>query len=314
MTKSASNTIFHFYDLNRQHVFAEYLFLFNSDRHLQSQSKNHWRVYELVNEYTQKTTARISFCIYEGKAMSPCRAPFGGLEIYDKATTHELTDFLRFIETDLKSHHVNSVFVRSAPEIYYKNSIQIAKVFSDLNYKHFKEVTSIIHVDSKSFERKIKVSERQKLRKSNTLFEFEKVSVKNLKEIYSFIAMCRKERAQTLSMTFTELSKTCDLFSNHFLLFKVSNREGNAAACIAIKVSDQILYTFYYGHARKFDKISPVVWMMSGIYDYAKEHRFKLIDLGTSIVNGKVSCSLLHFKRSIGGQNNDKLIVEKSLS
>lgn len=266
------------------------------------------------NENTQKVTARISFCIYDGKAWSPFRAPFGGLEIYDKVNVNELTDFIRFIETDLKSHGVRSVFVRSFPEIYHKNSALIAQVFLELNYRHAKESTSVIHVDAKSFERKIKVSERQKLKKSKALFQFDLVKLKGLKEIYSFIALCRKERDQNLSMTFAELSKVTELFHNNFLLFKVSNKEGIAAACIAIKISDQIVYTFYYGHARKYDKISPVVWMMSGIYEYAKINRFKLIDLGTSLVNGKISRSLLHFKRSIGGQSSDKLIVEKSLS
>ncbi len=314
MTKSAGNTIFHFYDLTRQHVFAEYLFLFNSEKHLQSQSKNHWRVYELVNEHTQRISARISFCIYEGKAWSPCRAPFGGIEVFDRCTHPELVNFIRFIETDFMGHGIKSVSIRMYPEMYAKAVVAVADAFAELHYRHTKESAAIIPVDSKSFERKIKISERQKLKKSKELFEFEIVKLNELKEIYSFILECRKERNQRLSMTLAELNKTCETFPEHFLLFKVSNKEGIAAACIAIKVSDQILYTFYYGHARKFDKISPVVWMMSGIYDYAKEHRFRLIDLGSSIVNGKVSRSLLHFKRSIGGQNSDKLIVEKSLS
>ncbi|MCU0368478.1 MAG: GNAT family N-acetyltransferase [Cyclobacteriaceae bacterium] len=313
MKKTAVNTLFHYYNLTRKHAFTENLFLFNSARHLFSQSKNNWRVYELVNENSRKVTARISFCLDQHKAQSPLRAPYGGLEIFDKVTPQELTDFVRLIETDLKAQQVRTIYIRSYPEAFSKNAAMLAQVFDELNYKHSKETTSIIPVDGKSFERKIKISERQKLKKAKSIFKFEMVRTKHLREIYTFIALCRKERNQSLSMTFAELNKLCELFSNRFLLVKVYNADGIAAACIAIKVNDQIVYTFYYAHARRFDKLSPVVWMMEGIYDYAKSNEFKFIDLGTSIVNGKVSRSLLHFKKSIGGQPSDKLIAEKLL-
>lgn len=312
MIKSAGNTVFHFYDLDRAHSFNDGLFLFNTALHLHSQARSNWRVYELLHEQTQQVTARISFFHQEDKALSPFRAPFGGLEVFDKCTLQELIDFIRLVETDLKSHGIKSVIIRMYPELYSKSVTLIANAFKDLHYRSSKESTSIIQVDSKSFERKIKISERQKLRKAKELFQFEQVRLKDLKEIYSFIATCRKERDQSLSMTFAELSKTCELFPDRFLLFKVSNKEGIAVACISIKVSDQVLYTFYYGHLRKYDKISPVVWMMSGIYDFAKSAGFKLIDLGSSSVNGRLSRSLLHFKKSIGGVNSDKHIFEKS--
>ena len=57
----------------------------------------------------------------------------------------------------------------------------------------------------------------------------------------------------------------------------------------------------------------PVVLLISGIYELARQQGIELIDLGTSMLNGKINRSLLHFKRSIGGQSNRKLIFEKTL-
>ena len=98
------------------------------------------------------------------------------------------------------------------------------------------------------------------------------------------------------------------------LLFQVADESHLAAAAIVIKVSDKILYTFYYAHDKKFNKISPVVQLISGIYEYAQARNFTLIDLGTSMVDGKINRSLIQFKKSIGGKPSDKYIFEKTLS
>jgi hypothetical protein len=57
-----------------------------------------------------------------------------------------------------------------------------------------------------------------------------------------------------------------------------------------------------------------VVLLIDGIYELAQSQGVKMIDLGTSMLEGKVNRSLLHFKKSIGGQSNRKLIFEKTLS
>jgi CelD/BcsL family acetyltransferase involved in cellulose biosynthesis len=102
-------------------------------------------------------------------------------------------------------------------------------------------------------------------------------------------------------------------FPKKFFLYRVHDANSTVAAAIVIKVNNKILYTFYYAHARKFDKVSPVVLLIAGIYEVANEEGFEMIDLGTSMLDGKVNRSLLHFKKSIGGQSNHKHIFEKDL-
>lgn len=307
------NYLFHSYDLRKDSCFTDSRFLFNSARHLRLQSGKNWRIYESLEEDDRVVKARIAFYLHEDNAVSPLRAPYGFVELYKKMNADELTEFFSLIEADLKMRGVNRIQLKSYPEAYDRNFSLIEGVLKRLKYSSHQEVSSIIPVDRKSFERKIKISERQKLRKAEQLFSFELLSVDHVKEVYSFIEDCRKEKSQSLSMSFADLKKTVLELPKHFFFYRVYDPNGTAAAAIVIKVNDEILYTFYYAHARKFDKISPVVLLISGIYKLAKEQGIGMIDLGTSMINGKVNRSLLHFKKSIGGQSSHKLIFEKSL-
>ncbi len=308
------NHLFHSYDLQSESSFTSTNFLFNSSKHLWLQSEKNWRIYESLEESTSTVKVRIAFHVNNDVAASPFRAPFGFLEIYRKIEINELAAFFSLIEADLKTRGVKKMLVKSYPEGYDKNFGLVEETLRRLHYSTSKEVSSVIAVDRKSFDKKIKISERQKLKKAEKLFSFEKVKHTRLKEIYSFIEACRNERNQSLSMSVLELKKTVFLFSKNFSLYRVYDHSGTAAAVIVILVNKKILYTFYYAHARRFDKFSPVVLLISEIYKTAHEQGREMIDLGTSTVNGKINRSLLHFKKSIAGQSNRKLIFEKILA
>jgi Acetyltransferase (GNAT) domain len=307
------NYLFHSYDLQRESSFTHTRFLFNSPKHLWLQSGKNWRIYEALEDGTNAVKVRMAFHIHEGEASSPLRAPFGFPEIYRKIGASELTGFFSLIEADLKTRAVKRMHLKSYPEVYDRNFGLVEEALRKLQYSTTQEVSSIIPVDRKPFDKKIKISERQKLKKAEKLFSFEKVKRTRLKEIYSFIEECRNERKQSLSMSFSELKKTVLEFPKNFSFYRAYDASGTAAAAIVISVNREILYTFYYAHARRFDKVSPVVFLISGIYEMAQEQGITMIDLGTSMVKGKVNRSLLHFKKSIGGESNRKLIFEKTL-
>jgi hypothetical protein len=305
--------LFHSYDLHGESSLTPTRFLFNNAKHLRLQSEKNLWVYEILLEDTRAVKARIAFHIKALDALSPLRAPYGFLEIYKKVSTDELSSFFSFIEADLKVRGAKRIYLKSYPEVYDKNFGLVEGVLKKLHYSSRQEVSSIIRVDRKPFEKKIKVSERQKLRKAALLFSFEAVHSGRVKEIYSFIKECRKEKNQTLSMSFSELKKVVAEFPENFFFYHLFDSSGTAAAAIVIKISPEILYTFYYAHARRFDKVSPVVFLIAKLYEAAHDEGFEMIDLGTSMVNGKINRSLLHFKTSIGGQNSRKLIFEKEL-
>ena len=305
--------LFHSYDFHQESSLTHTRFLFNNAKHLRLQSEKNWRIYETLEKETRAVKARIAFHVKAGDAVSPLSAPFGFIEIYKKINTSELNSFFSFIEEDLKTRGVKRIYLKSYPEAYDKNVSLMDGVLKKLHYSSRQEVSSIIPVDQTPFEKKIKVSELQKLRKAVPVFSFASVHSDRAKEIYSFIEECRKEKNQTLSMSFSELKQGIVEFPKNFFFYHVLDASGTAAAAIVIKISSEILYTFYYAHARRFDKVSPVVFLISKLYEVAHDGGIEMIDLGTSMVTGKVNRSLLHFKTSIGGQSSRKLIFEKEL-
>lgn len=290
-------------------------FLFNHPSHLQLQSTTGWHVFEYREMKNDKIYARVSFHLKAGEARSPLRAPFGSFEFYKKLNEGQVADFIILIEEYLGNLGVKKIVVRSAAELYGEEQSKLLKhEFSKSGFEFDEEVSSIILLDEVTFEQKIKISERQKLKKAAKVFKFSKVNKSALNDLYKFIASCREERQQSLSMTLPELKKLVATFPNRILFFKVGTEEDTSAAAIVIRVSKEVLYTFYYAHAKEHNRISPVVFLISGIYDFAHQHKYKMIDLGTSMLDGQVNKSLLHFKKSIGGVTTKKMTFTKLLS
>jgi len=290
-------------------------YLFNHPAHLQLQSATGWHVFEYREAKTHKVCARFFFHLKKGEARSPLRAPFGSIELYRKLNVDQITDFVSQVNDHLNKLGVKKIVVRNAPELYHeKNSELFKEVFIKAGFEVTEEVSSIILLDKKPFNQKIKISERQKLKKATSAFHFSKVNKTKLNELYKFIASCREERQQSLSMTLIELKKLVNSFPNRLLFFKVGTETETTAAAIVIRVSKDVLYTFYYAHAKEHNRISPVVFLISGIYDFAEQHKYKMIDLGTSMTEGQINKSLLHFKKSIGAVTNKKITFTKVLS
>lgn len=288
------------------------LYLYNEADHLRLQSNADWYLFECI-DLNGAILARIAFHISAQVASSPLRSPFGSVELFKNLTQTQLNEFVGVVYWQLQDLGVKEIKIRSFPELYSEtNSKRISTALVALEFQKTIEIDSLIKVSRTPFEKIIKPSERQKLRKSATEFQFRQTESNRLKVIYSFIKKCRDERDQLLSMKLSELEKLVATFPKQIYFFEAGNKE-LAAVSIVIRVSDRILYTFYYAHNSKFNRISPVVFLMEGIYKFAQREKIKIIDLGTSMLDGKINQPLLHFKKSIGGISNNKVTFSKLL-
>ena len=290
-------------------------FLFNRSDHLHLQSKKGWKVYGLFHQNTKEVVATLFINIKGKRAYSPFRAPFGSLQLSAKVPQKKVDELFSKTVKDLALRGIKFLQIKNYPDLYDPPTAhKLQNTLSSLGFSSVEEISSIISADHRVFEKHIAIAQRQKLRKSEKRFVFSHVDSKGLKRIYNFIHDCRKEKNQPLSMPYSQVRRTVNRFPDHFLLFQVGHEELIASAAIVIKIDDKILYTFYYSHHTRFNKISPVVHLISGIYQYAREHQFKLIDLGTSMVNGGINKPLVQFKKSIGGVSSSKFIFEKMIS
>lgn len=288
------------------------LYLYNEANHLRLQSGTGWHLFEWLDS-SDELIARIAFHVSGQIASSPARAPFGSIELFKKATQSLLIEFLEVVYWQLQDLGVKEIIIRSFPDLYSSvNSKYVYATLTAMEFEKTTEVDSLIKVSRTPFEKIIKPSERQKLKKSTMKFQFQQTDTSRLKAIYTFIKQCRDEREQSLSMKLGDLEKLTITFPERIYFFEAGRAE-LAAAAIVIRVSDKILYTFYYAHHSKFNRISPIVFLMAGIYKFAQQEKIRMIDLGTSMTEGKINQSLLHFKKSIGGHLSRKVAFRKLL-
>jgi hypothetical protein len=292
---------------------TEALYVYNTPQHLHAQSKKGWIVFELTGSKRGEVRARISLNIKDQTALSPVRAPFGSFEIYARLSNAALLKFVQFVEANLVQRKVKQVVIKNWPTRYQPvQTRQIYKVLvNQLQFKVSEEVSSIIPVSSRPLSVRMKISERQKARKSEKMFSFSRCKPDEYKAIYDFILSCRLERGQSLSLSWKEMLRTLSKLPDRFVFFKLANADEIAAAAIVIRVSDKIWYTFYYAHAAKFNKVSPVVHLLEGIYTKAATEKIKLLDLGTSMLHGSINKPLLHFKESVGAVTVPKFTFSK---
>jgi lipid II:glycine glycyltransferase (peptidoglycan interpeptide bridge formation enzyme) len=114
-------------------------------------------------------------------------------------------------------------------------------------------------------------------------------------------------------MTLNELKKAFEQFPEHYVLFAVLHEGRLAAASIAIKIKENILYNFYSAHPNDYNHLSPVVMLIEGMYEFCQQNNVNLLDLGTSALEGKPNFSLLDFKLRLGAKPYAKLTFEKNL-
>jgi hypothetical protein len=219
------------------------------------------------------------------------------------------------MEAELIRSGINYISIAHYPEVYQiKNTQLLYRSLIGLGFAAQMKISSIIEVDKNDFVSKIRISEKQKLKKAEKKFLFRQLPVSDLSRVYTFIESCRQDRNQKLSMSLYQVRKTINKFGSDFFLFVVDNEEGLAAAAIVIRINSKILYTFYYAHDKEFDKISPVVYLLSVIYTFAQKGKYQWIDLGTSMSGNEINKPLLHFKESVGGKPSVKYLFEKKYS
>ncbi|GAA4465509.1 hypothetical protein GCM10023093_17850 [Nemorincola caseinilytica] len=131
-------------------------------------------------------------------------------------------------------------------------------------------------------------------------------------DIYNVIHANRDARGYTVSMTLEQIMDLYRVFPQRLFFFKVTGGEGDAASAICIRLSSSVLYVFYWGHTPGFEQYSPVAYLAGGIYDFARQQGYSLIDAGTSSLDGVPNFGLAAFKENLGFTASLKLTYSKT--
>jgi hypothetical protein len=292
-------------------------YIFHDERHLKLQAESGWRSFYILNQKHKTIVGIVHVHINGQVAVSPLKASFGSFMWNVTLHAEILFRFIGFVEDSLKSLGVTSVTYTNPPTDYQSGQQQLLQVLlSNAGYRiQVAEAGALISVSNESLETKMDDWEVRKLKQAREAeFIFAAATVNPVDEIFQFILNARKEKGYSLSMTQVMMERTVEVFPNEFVFFEVMKGYERAAASIAIRVADDILYNFYSAHHSRFDAWSPVVMLIEGMYGWCQQQGIKLLDLGTSALDSQPNFSLLDFKLRLGAHPTAKLTFVKDLA
>jgi hypothetical protein len=287
-------------------------YFFNEIEHLQNQRGEsdcytfYWQKID-----NQLIEARFSVIIKEQIAYCPLRATFGGIEFFEDILVEELLEFLSQNIRFLKSLNIERLEINSYPEGYvteFQNEI-LQNCLSQLHFQlKFAEQNYEIPITEKSFYDTVKSSTAKQLLRTHTKkgYTFNQEFNPDFSMIHTFIEHSRVRKNRQMTMTLEQLTDHFKNFPKNFQLFSVTHTKVIVAVGVTIKISDDILYTFYLADDENHLKNSPTTCLLSNIYEYGKQNNYKILDFGIATDKGILNEGLARFKQSLGAKMSEK--------
>lgn len=246
---------------------------------------------------------------------SPIKGTFGGIEVNPNTSYYVKEEIIQNVLKFLKNLGARKITISSPP--FAHNNQKSNSIFNILLNSGFQvsnhEINHAIEIDNTPLIDKMRRNNKKRLKKCQRegfLFELLK-NKEDCKKVYNVIAENRKNKGYKISMSFQQIMEMTSLFPKDIYFFQTSFEGKIAASSICIKITNDILYVFYWGDIKGFEHYSPISHLASGIYNFAKENAFKLMDVGTSSVQGMLHHGVAIFKENLGFSTSLKLTYSK---
>ncbi|NVK85659.1 MAG: GNAT family N-acetyltransferase [Cytophagia bacterium] len=279
-------------------------FLYNQESFLKSNNDLPLKYFYCLDKKSGGYVAHIAFTIQDGVAVSPLKAPFGGVEVAERLTNEEIGVFLTLVEDALKSDGVLEIRIHQAPESYQKQEV-LVEAMIDSGYEEIQErIYHGIDIDEIPLSEKMVDMQRRRLKKcAEAGFVFKKYSKSELAAAFEQIDRWRTAAEKPLSMTWADLHNSSKRNPKTYHAFGIENEHGlMIAGTIVVRVNDKVLYNFFPASYDVYNQYSPMVMLVNMVYAWGKGNGYTHLDLGTSYVHKNVNASLRVFKERLGGK------------
>lgn len=289
-------------------------FLFLQAQHLLLQKgENVWIIYAVEK---QKVTLLMSVFIEKQRACSPLRMPFGGIMASEGTSYQQIEQFIDFVLAFCQEKSVKNLQITSYPFSYAPNvSVICTHVFLQKGFRIISnELTHFLFVE-KDFQTYLHLSARRRLKKcKNNGFIFEHWQKPDLAFVYDFVAANRRRKNYPISMNYEAFEQTLQSFPNNYRVFVLKKGAEIAALTVAVVINNEILYNFYPADSENYLSFSPMIMLLEGLYQFAQQQGFRILDLGISTDKSVPNYGLIRFKENMGCQSALKLSFEKNLN
>jgi hypothetical protein len=247
---------------------------------------------------------------------SPLKGSYGGFYISQDLSLDVLQYFLERTEEYLIKNGAESLSFTLPPFAYHpqKESICTNLLLKNAYVINNHELNYSIDIHSHPFQSIISHGQRKKINLClRNDVEVCKLPENDLKKAYDVIVENRLKKGNIVSMTWEQLYEMQKSFPNDVISFLATHKNRPLASAICIRINPNILYVFYWGEVTDVGALSPVVLIANELYSYCQDENIKLLDLGTSTVDGHPNIGLIRFKKSLGSSESLKLSFLKQL-
>jgi hypothetical protein len=248
--------------------------------------------------------------IENGVLKSPHRGTYGGISLSKELSFQVIYDLIGELLAYLKAKRIKLVEIVAEPFSHNLNKASIVlnvfleKGFSIVNH----EINHSVIIDDELLVNKMMRNNRKRYNKClKEDFHFECSSIAEIVNIYDLISENRESNGHRMSMSINQIIDMYKIFPDNLHFFSVKKLQKYVAASICLKISNDVFYVFYWADKTGYEAYSPVVFLANGIYNFAKGFNYKILDVGTSSLNGIPNQGLIKFKENLGFEISPKL-------
>lgn len=292
-------------------------FLFNNPKYLQLHPLIHHDVFYILNEKENKIEGRMIFQYRNDSVISVYKGTFGSLEICGKLNYDVVYNFINFIIRHFEKKPVSSIIIRHYADIYDPlNGPVIALTLSHAGFQvKTHDINHHLPVTGNLFEEHLNKMEKRKLKKCiEEGLKFHRCRASQAESVVKILNSYRKKKNIPPSMTLPDLKNYFENMPSNYFLFYAADPQGEIeAGAVMVKTAEGILYYFSPASNPMKKSLSPMVFLIKGIYEFAAENRFRYIDLGVSSVENTPQKGLIRFKENIGGISSSRFTFRLEL-
>ena len=290
-------------------------YLFNQYNYVSQWQNCCIRSFYLANQQQRRVLGQLHFVTEGDTAMSTPRSLFGGIEVYEDVSWDQLMQFIDSVNQGLLDLGVRRVRIQQMAQAY--DFAHTTKTASAWQYSGYRIVRTDInhHIPLEGrFEHNLHKMEKRKLQKARKMgLQFKIASVDQLTPFYHYLKNWRHQRQIPMPIELPELRMLFQNFPDRYFICGVTLDGEWLAASVLVRVNEEILYNFIPAYDPKYSSVSPVVFLMDGIYDFALENDYRVLDLGRSSTETELQLGLIQFKERLGGLPSLKFTFEKEL-
>lgn len=252
-----------------------------------------------------------------GVYRSPHKGTYGDISFKNELnleTKYKAIDLLLAFFKTIEAKEIEIIAQPFAHELNKSScllNIYLNKSFTISN----QEINHTLEIDDQPLALKMMRNNKKRLNKCDREgFLFEQIFLKNeIETVYQIIKQNRENKGYQVSMSLQQILDMYALFPENLFFFKSSHNNNCIAASVCLKLNHSVLYVFYWGDKPGYEQYSSVVHLANGIYKFAQQNNFKIIDAGTSSIKGIPNYGVATFKENLGFTISPKLSYFKQL-